>query len=218
MSQNKTKIKIDQQLEYLDHYNYQENNMDPDSLSELLMKNLESYINRVGLDNFKEQYISLIDSVASTGKSSFLVATVGYNSGGSAGIIPRSIIIKQDKNLFKCYNMSNFEASFYEFHQLKDNIYLSFATIPGWGACMNTGIYIFDFDDLSKSEVFSICNADLTYDPKNKLLSMEVQDVNSLNQNDFKEGTKIFIDKDNDTAIITTQFDGNKFVAPQNNE
>lgn len=228
------KKEINNQLDLLTTYPYDLSgngtSFDPDSLNKIIADNLVRYITEIGFGNFDAKAFTNIELNLLSEKLPFFVLSFYYESGGSAGVIPTSIIIKKDGDSYKYYNMSEYEASFYQIYHLKDDFYLCFSTMPGSGACFNQGIFAFRFDDVKTpiplfncSSYITICNSELLFDEGLKRLSIENYEgaYGTLN---FEKKNDIQIFESNDwintdgefNGALTTQYKDNMFVQPNN--
>ena len=233
IAQNKAKVLktgIENQLELLQTFPqtiYDDTLLfDPDSLSKSIANNTVEYLNEVGFDNFRKKDLLSLEINTDINNSPFSIISFGYDSGGTAGTIPTSIIVKKEKGGYKYYNMAGYEANFYEFYQLKDNIYICFATVPGWGACLNQQVSVFEFGNelkpiaaLNDSDSFSICNSSLSFDRESMLLTIDT-DVEEADFSSNKEVLTIFENnnwtdsKPNTERILISKFNGQKFMKP----
>lgn len=227
---------INSQLNLLDTFPQTLNNgqtFDPDSLSAVISDNIVLYLQTVGFNHFDINDFNQLELISNAENQPLSVITFSYYSGGTAGIIPTSIIVKNDNGSYNYYDMSKYEAGFYEFYQLNNNIYLCFATVPGWGACANNGLFAFDFeqealpvDIFNNKPYISICNSDISFDRQTKTLKIEIDsspnyDAGSDYQSYFdKIGFNFFkidpgyVTYDNFLGTLTSQFNGQKFVKP----
>lgn len=206
---------------------------DPDSLSNIIAQQLITYIKDTGLDNFDTAFFDNLELAYRKSDEPFWVLSFSYYSGRTAGLIPTSIIIKEDANEYTYYNMNEYEASFYDFYSLGNNLYLCFASIPGSGICANNGIYVFDFNKEAKpvavfndKSFISLCNSDLSFDQATKTLTIEVNNIPYYNEGDDynayfdKEGLNFFkiepseISNSDFMGTLISVFDGHQFVKP----
>lgn|GEM_PF-2685835 len=242
------KKELDAKLELLSlfpHKIYEEEysevgEFDPDSLSMVIAGELAAYIQNNGFQNIDIEDMPQIDYYISENDSTFRVYTVGYDSGGSARWIPHPVIVKQDGEKLKVFDLSYIECNFYDFYKLKDEVYLCIGYIPGWGACINQAIYAIDFGGekaefvpvFNGKEDLSICNSDIYYDRSHGILTI---DVNHLSLNNENENCQTFFDRYYDgfssfspecytvsfhsqeemAVVLTSVFDGEKFVKPE---
>ncbi len=216
---------------------YTDNAFNPDSLSNVIAQELILYVKETGLDNFDAAFFDNLELAYKNKRAPFWVLSFGYYSGSTTGFVPTSIIIKQDSNGYEYtyYNMNSYKATFYDFYQLNNNIYLCLATIPGSTPCSNNGIYVFDFDSIAQPvpvfndhSYLTICNSQISFDEQTKTLSIEVnntpyyhegQDYNAYFEKLGFNFFNIFPSQisDNDfMGTLTTWFDGRKFVKPSN--
>lgn len=203
---------------------------DPDSLSVVIAEDLVTLLELEGWKNFDPKDFPELEH---TYNAPFHVLSFGYHCGGSAGWIPTTIIIKQKGYSYEYFSMAGTECGFYDFYQLKDEVYLCLAYAPGSGACRNSGFYAIDFGVkggkftpvFGDKTGFFICNSDIYFDDDEKLLTIDVGYAFVCDGCDCKtyfaeNGCDFFLvecdseQNDRGTITLTTVFDGDKFVRP----
>lgn len=234
------KDSINKKLELLSHYPqtlYEDDwaDFDPDSLSSVVATDITKYLKSEGFTNFKIEDFPLIEHVE-TENNQFETLVVGYHCGGSAGWIPHSIIIKHTKDKPLIYNIEA-ETHFYEFHQLKNELYLCIGASPGSGICRGYSVFAIDFskDTAQFKPVFNgeyafyLCNSDITFEEEENILSIYIdflpyKDEDETYETYLKEHNYTYFsveydsqkDEQNPVVVFKSKFDGEKFVTPNN--
>lgn len=215
-------------------YNPETESFDPDSLSITIVEDITKYLQNAGFSHFNIKDFPLIDHVPLSDDNPFEVFVIGYHCGGTAGWIPRSIIVKHTKNKPLIYPM-DIECFFYEFHQLKDELYLCIGGVPGSGICRGYSIYAIDFNKnqaefkpvFGKNDSFQICNSDITFEAEQKMLVIDVEylpyqsEDSNYENNLLNDGYTCFSVQYNSENLkiedltLKSKFDGEKFVKPE---
>lgn len=209
--------------------NWNIDTFDPDSLVRIIKDDVIEMLKLGGIDalNTDDEY----DLVFTTPDSAFSVVDISYHSGGTAGIISHSIIIKHEKSGIRIFDLTHIESSIFEFHQLQDDIYLCLASISKESAwCYNQAVFVVNFKEEAKllsafneNWYYAICNADITFDEDTKILSITTEETLNYGKGCdefFKMVKDVFAieacesDDNRLSASIKTRFDGEKFVKP----
>lgn len=233
------KDSVNQKLKRLSSYNPHspdENDIidfDPDSLLSVAAEDITRYLKSEESIHFKIEDFSFIEHRI-TNDNQFETLVLGYHCGGSAGEIPRSIIVNHTKDKPRIYNIET-ETSFYEYHQLKDELYLCIGSSPGSGICRNYSAYAIDFSKampqfepvFNGEHFFYLCNSDITFDDNEKelliyidFLPYKAEDetyeayLNEQNYTYFSVEYDSEEDEQNPTVIFKSKFDGEKFIKP----
>lgn len=233
------KTDINKRLTILSNFaqTFYENDMesfDPDSLSNAIAEDVAEYLRSGGLKYFNAQDFPLMEHVEKNNGSPFEVLIIGYHCGGTAGWIPHSIIIKHTNHKSLIYDIKA-ETYFYEFHRLKDEIYLCIGGAPGSGICRGYAVYSIDFgNEGSKFEpvfngehAFFLCNSDITFDEEDKMMTVYIdylpyKDDDTSYETYLNENGYTYFSVEEDTEegeqnfeiIFRSKFDGKRFVKP----
>lgn len=233
------KTKLNENLELLSTYPktiFDEEliSFDPDSLSGVIAMEIISFLSSDDSTYFRQEDFPLLENTTdSTNGTFFEVLIFGYHCGGTAGWIPKPITIKQTHGKTKIFNMIDTDCYFYDFYHLSEEKYLCIGSVPGWGSCRNEAIYVIDFKKdipefepaFSNKAIFSICNSSIEYEEINRIVTIEVEylpsdnDCKSFFQDPDYSCFLIECNPDSDdnedtVAILTTKYDGNKFIKP----
>lgn len=209
---------------------------DPDSLSLVIINDLTKYLKKEGLKNFDVNDFPSIEYFKSK-DGIFEEFTFGYHSGGTAGEIFHSILIKHEKDQSYIYDLytSLGEISFFDFFHLRDDIYLCIGIVPGSGFCIASKVFVIDFKDkdnllvvpaFNGKDVLFMCNVDINYDKVNKILSLEYTPyytpedsyesfLKEYNYESFLSISESKISGRYSSAIFKTQYNGETFSLPR---
>lgn len=208
-------------------------NLDPDSLVGVIVSKVKPCLQSMKTEVFMRNRFPEIPVINGDEKTSFYILDYSYNSGGSAGIIPKPLIVKKEKDSLNVFDLTHTECAFSEFYKLKENTYICIGYSQGGSFCWLANIYVIDFGGTTEKYVpafgnsshFSICNSDVSYNETDRLLRIETESIPYPAGKDckdyFREESAGYFSVECEeyeceafSAILTARYNGTEFVKP----
>lgn len=216
---------------------YNLDNFDPDSLVQVITHKVIGYLKNTKSDEIDWSTFPRVTEIEDK-TGTLHVLNFAYSSGGTAGMIPNPIIIRERADSLQIFDMTDTGCDYFQFYHLYGDTFLCAGYSPGWSLVYVLEVAVIDFSgDTARFEPafgadfpthYQAYNAYLVYNPLARLLTIDIQNdppgyENSDCQSYFQKEIAGCFDVEcfNDTtytfaitATLKTRFDGKKFVKP----